>query len=161
MTGPQPIRWALLAFMVSALISYAAGSLRGLTTMELNSADRTMLLFCVFAGVLLAAADGLPNWLRLRGVLETLVYCASVVALIGLVQYVFVIDVTQYMIFPGLEPKGWTIGFEARGGGTGSPARPRTTSSWRRSSRSRCRSPCIWRTTAAAASTGSWRWSAW
>lgn len=117
MTGPQPIRWAVLAFMVSALASYAVGFLRGLTTMEVNSADRTMLFFCTVAGVVLTAADGVPNWLRLRAVLKVLVCCASVVALIAIVQYVFVIDVTQYMVIPGLEPKGWTIGFEARGGG--------------------------------------------
>jgi O-antigen ligase len=115
--GPQPIRWALFTFMVSALISYAVGALRGLTTMEVNAADRTMLFICVFAGVALTAADGVPNWLRLRGVLKVLVVCASAVALIALVQYVFVIDITQYLIFPGLEPKGWTIGFEVRGGG--------------------------------------------
>jgi polysaccharide biosynthesis protein PslJ len=117
MTGPQPIRWAVLAFMMSALVSYAAGFLRGLTTIEANAADRMMLFFCVFAGVALTAADGVPNWLRLRGVLKVLVCCASVVALIALVQYVFAVDVTRYMILPGLEPKGWTIGFEVRGAG--------------------------------------------
>ena len=117
MTGPQPIRWALAAFMVSALISYAVGSLRGLTTMESNSADRTMLFYCVLTGAALTAADGVPNWLRLRAVLKVLVGCATLVALIAIVQYVFLIDITQYMVIPGLEAKGWTIGFEARGGG--------------------------------------------
>jgi O-antigen ligase len=117
MTGPQPIRWALFAFMVSALVSYAVGSLRGLTTMESNAADRTVLFYCVFAGVVLTAADGVPNWLRLRSVLKVLVGCATIVALIALVQYVFVFDITQYMTIPGLEPKGWTIGFEVRGEG--------------------------------------------
>ena len=117
MTGPQPIRWALLAYMVSALVSYAVGSLRGLTTMESNAADRTLLFYCVFAGVILTAADGVPNWLRLRAVLKVLMGCATIVALIALVQYIFVFDVTQYMTIPGLQPKGWTIGFEVRGEG--------------------------------------------
>jgi O-antigen ligase len=117
LTGPQPIRWAFLAFMVSALVSYAVGFLRGLTTMESNSADRAMLFYCVLAGVALTVADGVPNWLRLRAVFTILVWCATIVALIALIQYVFLVDVTQYMIFPGLEAKGWTIGFEARGGG--------------------------------------------
>jgi hypothetical protein len=117
MTGPQPIRWAVLAFMVSALISYAAGFLRGLTTMEANGADRVMLFFCVFSGVVLTAADGVPNWLRVRGVLKVLVLCAAAIAVIGLVQFLLAFDITQYLIFPGLEPKGWAIGFEVRGGG--------------------------------------------
>jgi O-antigen ligase len=117
LTGPQPLRWAVLAFMVSVLVSYAAGFLRGLTSMESNAADRMVLFFCVFAGTILTAADGVPNWLRLRGILKVLVCCAGVVALIGLLQYKLAIDVTQYLVFPGLEPKGWTIGFELRGGG--------------------------------------------
>jgi len=71
MTGPQPMRWALMAFMVSALISYAIGFMRGLTSMEGNSADRTMLYYGVFAGILLTAADGVPNWIRLRTVLTS------------------------------------------------------------------------------------------
>jgi O-antigen ligase len=99
------------------LVSYSAGFLRGLTTMEANAADRRVLFLCVLVGVVLTAADGVPNWLRLRGVLNVLVWCADVVALIALVQYVFAVDVTKYMIFPGLEPKGWTIGFEVRGAG--------------------------------------------
>jgi polysaccharide biosynthesis protein PslJ len=117
LTGPQPLRWAVLAFIVSVLVSYAAGFLRGLTSMEANAADRMVLFFCVFTGTILTAADGVPNWLRLRGVLKVLMGCAAAVALIALLQYELAIDVTQYMIFPGLESKGWTIGFELRGEG--------------------------------------------
>ncbi len=117
MTGPQPIRWALLVFMVTVLISYAIGFMRGLTTMEANAADRTMLFFFVFTGIALTAADGVPNWLRVRGVLKVLVSCAAVVAGIALVEYVFKYDVTRYLQLPGLQAKGWTPGFELRGNG--------------------------------------------
>ena len=117
LVGPQPIRWAFLLFMVSALASYAVGFLRGLTTMEANSADRMMLYFCAFGGVVLTAADGVPNWLRLRGVLKVVVACASVVAAIALVQYATALDITKYLEVPGLEAKGWTPTFETRGGG--------------------------------------------
>jgi O-antigen ligase len=117
MTGPQPIRWALLVFMSTVLISYAIGFMRGLTSMEANAADRAMLFFLVFTGVALTAADGVPNWLRLRGVLKVLVACAAIVAAIALIEYVLNFDVTKYMQIPGLQAKGWTPGFEARGGG--------------------------------------------
>ena len=117
MTGPQPIRWAILIFMVSLLISYALGFMRGLTTMEVNSADRAMLFFCVFVGVALTAADGVPNWLGLRGVLKVLVSCAVVVSFIAVVQYMFSYDLTKYLTIPGLQAKGWTPGFEVRGNG--------------------------------------------
>jgi polysaccharide biosynthesis protein PslJ len=117
MTGPQPLRWGLLIFMVTLLVSYAEGFIRGLTTMEANAADRMMLFFCVFSGVALTAADGIPNWLRLRAVLQVLVGAATAVALIALIEYVTSIDVTKYLTIPGLQAKGWTPTFEARGGG--------------------------------------------
>jgi O-antigen ligase len=117
MTGPQPLRWALLAFFVCMTISYEIGYLRGLTSMEAGGADRTMLFFLVFGGAILTAADGVPNWLRMRGVLKVLVTCAAIVAAIALVEYVLKIDPTQYMTIPGLQAKGWTPTFEERGAG--------------------------------------------
>ncbi|MBO0867812.1 MAG: O-antigen ligase family protein [Micromonosporaceae bacterium] len=117
MTGPQPVRWAFLIFMITLLVSYAAGFIRGLTTIEANAADRAMLFFCVFAGVALTAADGIPNWLRLRAVLKVLVGTATAVSLIALAEYVTGIDVTTYLNIPGLQAKGWTPTFEQRGGG--------------------------------------------
>jgi O-antigen ligase len=117
MTGPQPIRWAFFGFFVALTVSYAAGYIRGLTSMEAGGADRSMLFFCVFGGVVLTAADGVPNWLRLRGLLKVLVICSAVVAAIALVQYVLQFDLTNYLVVPGLQAKGWTPTFEARGAG--------------------------------------------
>jgi O-antigen ligase len=101
--------------MITVLVSYAAGFMRGLTTMEANAADRAMLFFCVFVGVALTAADGVPNWLRLRGVLKVFVTCAAIVAAIALVEYLAGLDLTKYLAVPGLQAKGWTPGFEQRG----------------------------------------------
>lgn len=117
LVGPQPIRWAVLAYVVALLASYASGFLRGLTTMEANGADRWMLFSTVFVGVTLMTADGVPNWHRLRKVLQVLVWCASVCAVIGLLQFALAVDITQYIIIPGLQAKGWVPGFEVRGAG--------------------------------------------
>ncbi|WP_432986460.1 O-antigen ligase family protein [Dactylosporangium sp. CA-233914] len=117
MTGPQPMRWALMFFLVSALISYAIGFMRGLTTIESNAADRMMLYLMCFSGVLLTAADGVPNWIRLRGVLKVLVACAAVVGFIGILQYVTKVDYTLYLNIPGLQVKTEALGFEVRGSG--------------------------------------------
>lgn len=117
MTGSQPIRWAVLVFFTTLLISYAVGFMRGLTSMEANAADRTMLFFGAFTGLCLTAADGIPNWLRLRGVLKVLVSCAAIVSTIAVVEYVTAIDLTTYLTIPGLQAKGWVPGFEQRGAG--------------------------------------------
>jgi hypothetical protein len=115
--GPQPLRWAVLLFLLSALGSYAVGLIRGLTVMEANSADRWMLLLIAFVGVILIAADGIPNWERLDGVLRVFVYCCTFVAVVGLLQAFLYLDLTQYLMVPGLESKGWVVGLEIRGGG--------------------------------------------
>jgi O-antigen ligase len=117
MTGPQPIRWAFFAFFGVLMIGYAVGFLRGLTSMEANAADRTMLYFCVFGGALLTAADGLPNWVSLRSLLKVLVVSATFVAALGVVEYVLQRDLSNYLVLPGLQAKGWTPVLEDRGSG--------------------------------------------
>jgi O-antigen ligase len=115
MTGPQPMRIAIIAFLVSALMSYAVGFMRGLTSFEKNGADRVMLFFLMLAGVVLMAADGIPNWLRLRGIINVLVWSAGLVGLIGLIQYVTGLDIPAYIQIPGLQIKTPALGFMARG----------------------------------------------
>jgi hypothetical protein len=115
MPGPQPIRWAFFAFFGVLLIGYAAGFLRGLTSMESNAADRTMLYFCVFGGAALTAADGLPNWFRLRALLKVLVVSATFVGGFGVIEYVLHRDLSDYLLVPGLQAKGWVPVVEERG----------------------------------------------
>jgi hypothetical protein len=117
MPGPQPIRWAFFAWFGVLLIGYAAGFLRGLTSMESNAADRTMLYYCVFGGALLSAADGLPNWFRLRALLKVLVASATFVAAFGVVEYLMHRDLSDYLLVPGLQAKGWVPVLEDRGAG--------------------------------------------
>jgi polysaccharide biosynthesis protein PslJ len=117
MPGPQPLRWVVFVFVISALISYAIGFLRGLTSMESGASDRAMLYFCVFIGVILTAADGVNNWTLLRRVLRVLVASAAVVAAIAIVEYLTSFDPTKYMTIPGLQAKGWAPDFQLRGGG--------------------------------------------
>jgi O-antigen ligase len=115
MVGPNPLRFAVLAYAVSMLISYAVGFLRGLTVMEANGADRALLSMLCFTGVILVTADGLPNWERLYGVLRVFVWCSAFMAVIGLLQAILKIDITQYLMVPGLQPKGYIPAFEVRG----------------------------------------------
>ena len=117
MVGPQPIRWAFFAYFGVLLIGYAVGFLRGLTSMEANAADRTMIYFCCFGGALLTAADGLPNWLKLRTLLKVLVVSATFVAAFGVVEYLLGRDLSNYLLIPGLQEKGWIPVLEDRGSG--------------------------------------------
>lgn len=116
MTGAQPIRWAVLIYLLSQLISYAIGFERGLTGMEANAADRSLIGIAAFAGVILLAADGLSSWDRLRAVLQVFVWCSVYVAFIGLLQQALPFNVVEYLSIPGLHTLS-VVPLEARGSG--------------------------------------------
>src|SRR6266545_1111014 len=104
--GPQPLRWVALVYLLALMLSYLAGMLRGLTSLESNGQDTAMLAAFQFLGVLLVTADGLPNWERLYGVLRVLVWCAGFMAVTGILQAALKIDITRYFVVPGLQLKG-------------------------------------------------------
>jgi O-antigen ligase len=65
----------------------------------------------------LTAADGVPNWFRLRALLKVLVVSATFVAAFGVVEYVLHRDLSEYLVVPGLQAKGWLPVVSERGGG--------------------------------------------
>jgi len=118
MVGPQPLRWAALAYVVSMLLSYLAGLLRGLPTLESNRENFTVLVTFEFLGVMLMVADGIRNRARLEIVLKTFVWCAGFMAVVGILQSTIKIDVAGYLTLPGLlQPSSDLAGFELRGFG--------------------------------------------
>jgi O-antigen ligase len=122
MLGPQPMRLAVAAYVTSLLASYAVGQLRGLTSIEANGADRAVLNALVFIGVILVAADGVPNWERLERILRVMVWCATFMAIVGHLQSLVGFDLTRYLMVPGMGSHGWLPGFEQRGSGLRVPS---------------------------------------
>ncbi|MBO3743310.1 O-antigen ligase family protein [Actinoplanes flavus] len=113
--GPQPLRWAMLFYLVSMLLSYISGMLRGLPSLEANRQNFTLLVTFQFIGLVLMAADGVNNWDRLRKVLRVFVWAAAFMAVIGLIQSLFEYDIAQRLIVPGLEIKAEMADFQKRG----------------------------------------------
>ncbi|GFJ89308.1 hypothetical protein [Phytohabitans rumicis] len=115
MVGPQPLRWACLFYLLAFMLSYLAGVLRGLPTLEANAQNFQLLITAEFLGVVLMAADGIPNWQRLRGVLRVFVWSGGFMALVGIIQSVLAFDIAQYLTIPGLELKSDLADFQLRG----------------------------------------------
>ncbi|MFC0532185.1 O-antigen ligase family protein [Phytohabitans kaempferiae] len=115
LVGPQPLRWACLFYMLSIMLAYLAGLLRGLPTLEANAQNFQMLITAEFLGVVLMAADGIPNWQRLSGVVRVLVWSGGFMAVVGLVQSLTAFDIAQYLTLPGLELKSDLADFQMRG----------------------------------------------
>jgi O-antigen ligase len=115
--GPQPMRWACLAYWVSMLLSYAIGYMRGLSAIEVNGANRALFYAAGFTGVILMVADGVPNWERFNLLLRVYVYCGGFMAIVGIMQLILKVDVTQYLKLPGLQVHGLESDFSPRGAG--------------------------------------------
>jgi polysaccharide biosynthesis protein PslJ len=116
MRGPQPLRWAVALWLVTLLLSYAAGQGRGLTPLEASSSDLAMIYFVVFCGIVLACADGIPSRQRLGQLVRVLVWSAAGMAVIGLLQALLDVDLTRYMHIPGLDLQHDPIGVQQRAG---------------------------------------------
>jgi hypothetical protein len=115
--GPQPLRWAALLYLFSVVLSYLAGMLRGLTTVESNAQNFALLSTFQLLGVMLVAADGIPNWMRLHFVLKVFCISAAFMGLIAFIQSAAKFDVSQYLVIPGFQIKGDFVGLNARGDG--------------------------------------------
>lgn len=115
LVGPQPIRWFLGLYLVTQLMSYIAGLLRGLPTQEANAQNFALLQLCEFIGAALIVADGVQNWDRLNKLLRVMVYCSGFMAVVGILQATLKIDISEYLVIPGLEVKGGLVGFGNRG----------------------------------------------
>lgn len=115
--GPQPIRWAVMLFLVSFLLSYAAGYLRGLVTLEANSIDTTLIATAIFLGIILVTADFVPNRARLDGIVRTVVLGGAFMAVIGHLETLLGRPLTGYIKIPGLVLHTDLEELEARGAG--------------------------------------------
>lgn len=82
----QPIRIALLGFLLSVGTTYALAMARPLPVDEISPADVALLTVCSWTGTLLVAHDGVLT----RGRLDTLVWrlsvCGGALALLGVLQ---------------------------------------------------------------------------
>lgn len=116
--GQQPMRWALAVYLATMGVSYVAGEARGMSVLEANSADRTILMALAGAGVMLAAADGVLTRERIDHVLRGLAWGSTVMALFALAQFILRVDFTTYLKLPPLLVfQRDLVGFDARGGG--------------------------------------------
>ena len=112
----QPIRWVVFGFLAIQLFGYAVGYDRLLPGVEASSADRWLIFIVAMSGVALAISDGVPAREHLDRLLRLVVGLTAVMASIGILQFLGVTDLTQYMRLPGLHNNADLIGIGERGG---------------------------------------------
>ena len=108
--GFEPIRAALLPFMLAVMTSYVLAFTHFLEGDEVRAADRAMITFAAIAGVALLAAEGIESWERLNTLLRRFTVLGTCLAGVGWVQFFTGFDVATLYHVPGLRPNSATFG---------------------------------------------------
>jgi O-antigen ligase len=102
--GRNIARTALFLFIVSQLATYGYATRNFLPVDELDSADRTIVTIMGVAVAGLAVVDGVRGLARVELVVKCILVATTVVAGIGILQFLLNIDLTEYLVVPGLHP---------------------------------------------------------
>lgn len=100
--GRNLVRSAMFGYVAVLLLSYGAATYRYLPDDELALADHAMVLAVAAVALTLLMCDGVRGRDRIDLVLKTTVVTGAVISVIGALQFVFAVDLTQYLVFPGL-----------------------------------------------------------
>jgi polysaccharide biosynthesis protein PslJ len=100
--GFQPLRRAAIGFGCAIIATYVSANRQPLPTLELNGADRGLILTFGWLGVLLLAADGIDSMDRLNTLLRRIVLGATAMATLGALQFFTGLNAVKYIVIPGL-----------------------------------------------------------
>jgi O-antigen ligase len=101
--GRTPVRTGLFVYMTAVLLSYGYANFGYLPPDEVKLSDHAVVLVAANIAVALVCDDGVRGLFRLDVVLKAVVGAGTIVALIGVVQFVLKFDPTKYMVLPILQ----------------------------------------------------------
>jgi O-antigen ligase len=113
----QPVRIAIALVGLSVVASFAACALRSVDRIELSAADRGILTMLSWAGPALVAADGIRSLERLHVLLKRVTVIVAILAVTGIVAFMFRYDARNLYQIPGLEVNHDRVGFIKWGDG--------------------------------------------
>jgi O-antigen ligase len=100
--GPQPVRIAAVVLTCAVIATYISANRRTLPGLEENGADRGLIIMFGWLGVMLLAADGIPSMARLKTLLGRVIFGATAMASLAIVQFFTGLNASQYIVIPGL-----------------------------------------------------------
>lgn len=104
-TAARPIHVAAFFFLLSTLASYVAAGSRPLPIDETSIANSTLIKVAAWLGIMLLAADGIPDRDRFLTLVRRIVLAGGLFAALGLVQFF-----TGQSIVDGLSLPGFSSG---------------------------------------------------
>lgn len=111
---PQPVRLALMAFLVSVGGSYVVAMLRPIPNDEVATADLAIVAMLSWSGVLLLASDGIASHERLVLLIRRLAIASALLAGFGIVQFFAGESFIDRIDIPGLASNGVAPGAYSR-----------------------------------------------
>lgn len=112
----QPVRRAMLVFVLANLASYVVAATRPIETLELSAADRGLLLVFSWLGIVLLTSDGMSTLARLDTVLRRLALTGGLAATLGVAQFFTGMAFIDKVQIPGLSPNNDLTSVYARNG---------------------------------------------
>ena len=100
--GTQPVRVAATIFAGTVVAAYISASRHAVPAAQQSGADRGLIVLAGWVGVLALAADGIDQADRLRTLLRRIVMLATAMAALGAIEFCTGVDLTKYIVLPGL-----------------------------------------------------------
>jgi polysaccharide biosynthesis protein PslJ len=100
--GRQPVRVAMTIFAGVVVAAYISASRHAVPVTLQSGADRGLIILAGWVGVLALAADGIDRVDRLSTLLRRIVMLATAMAVLGVIEFFTGVDLTKYIVIPGL-----------------------------------------------------------
>jgi O-antigen ligase len=100
--GRQPVRFAAIGLGCAIIATYVSANRHAMPVLELNGADRGVILTCGWLAVLLLAADGIDRVDRLKTLIRRIVMGATAMAVLAATQFFTGLNAANYVVIPGL-----------------------------------------------------------
>ncbi|MBL0748511.1 O-antigen ligase family protein [Nocardioides baculatus] len=101
--GSNPVRTAVFVYACVVLAVYGKSSFTYLDGDERASGDHAMVIVLSMICLALAICDGVRSRERIGFLLRVMVVGACWVSFVGIVQYLFLFDITGYLQLPGMQ----------------------------------------------------------
>src|ERR1700728_988351 len=100
--GRQPVRVAATIFAGVVVAAYISASRHAVPADQQSGADRGLIVLAGWVVVLALAADGIDRADRLRTLLRRIGILATAMAALGVIEFCTGVDLTKYILIPGL-----------------------------------------------------------
>lgn len=114
--GMTPLHWFVAIFILSVLLGFCAGMLRPISALETSASLRGLISTASGVGVMLFAADSLRTRELLEEFLRFLVLIGTVLALMGVIQFLTGFNFIEALHLPGLTANSEVAGLYQRAG---------------------------------------------